>query len=391
MSRAEQIRDAWENILPEPRIAAAGGTPPRQQSHPLATDAAAALIRDCLGPVAADPARMIVVRDADETLLWIDEPSGGRLDPELLEEWRCSAAPVHDPEIGRAVGSIGVTGEPNPTDAYVAGCVAATARAVEYHLRSLMHERDVRLCARYGDRIAGPGPRASLVTPRAQVISGNDAVTWIGAARSAVRPGAAERATPGARPLLRLALLTGSQPRVEIDGRRLPLSPIRTELLALLSARPGGMTSEELAADLYGDSGQPGSVRVHIFRLRQVLGPWIDTGPYRLLMDVESDVVRVRRLLERGAVREAAQHYDGPLLPHSEAPGVVRERQALEGWLRQAVMTADDVEALWAWTQSASGCDDLPAWKRLLASVDYRDPRRSLAASRVRSLRDAHQ
>lgn len=31
--------------------------------------------------------------------------------------------------------------------------------------------------------------------------------------------------------------------------------------------------------------------------------------------------------------------------------------------------------------------DDLAAWKRLLANLDYSDPRRSLAASRVRSLR----
>jgi hypothetical protein len=131
-------------------------------------------------------------------------------------------------------------------------------------------------------------------------------------------------------------------------------------------------------------------VRVHVFRLRKLLGPWIETGPYRLSLDVEFDVARVRGLLTRGAVREAAELYDGPLLPHSEAPGVVRERDALEGWLRHAVMTSDDAEALWAWAQSTSGCDDLAAWKRLLSNLDYQDPRRSLAASRVCSLRDAY-
>ncbi|MCU1677385.1 MAG: diguanylate cyclase, partial [Frankiales bacterium] len=182
-------------------------------------------------------------------------------------------------------------------------------------------------------------------------------------------------------------LLRRDQPRVELDGRPLQLSRTRTEILALLSARPAGMTSEELAADLYGDDGRPSAVRVQVFRLRKLLGPWIDTAPYRLSMDVESDVEHVRGLLERGAVREAAERYEGPLLPHSEAPGVVRERDALEGWLRQAVMTADDAEALWAWVDSSSGRDDLAAWKRLLANLDYRDPRRSLAASRVFALR----
>ena len=50
-------------------------------------------------------------------------------------------------------------------------------------------------------------------------------------------------------------------------------------------------------------------------------------------------------------------------------------------------MTSDDCEALWAWLQSSSGRDDLAAWKRLLGELDFRDPRRSLAATQVRSLR----
>lgn len=124
-----------------------------------------------------------------------------------------------------------------------------------------------------------------------------------------------------------------------------------------------------------------------MFRLRKILGGGIDTDPYRLVLDVESDAARVRGLLGRGAVRDAAERYEGPLLPHSEAPGIVRERDALESWLRHAVMTADDHEALWAWAQCPSGHDDLPAWKRLLAELDFRDPRRSLAASQVQSLR----
>jgi hypothetical protein len=52
-------------------------------------------------------------------------------------------------------------------------------------------------------------------------------------------------------------------------------------------------------------------------------------------------------------------------------------------------MSADDREALWAWAQCPSGCDDLPAWKRLLTPLDFRDPRRTLVAARVRWLRAA--
>jgi hypothetical protein len=53
-------------------------------------------------------------------------------------------------------------------------------------------------------------------------------------------------------------------------------------------------------------------------------------------------------------------------------------------------MTPDDRETLWAWVQSSSGRDDLPAWKRLLAQLDFRDPRRSLAAAQIQSRRTAY-
>jgi hypothetical protein len=191
------------------------------------------------------------------------------------------------------------------------------------------------------------------------------------------------------RPLVKLRLLGCDQGDVSIDRHEVRLGRRHTEILALLSARPAGMTAEELATDLYGDSGQPGTVRVTMHRLRKLLGPWIATEPYRLTLDVESDVGRIRGLLDRGAVCEAAEAYAGPILPRSEAPGIERERDALESWLRQAVLTSDDQRALWAWVQTASGQDDALAWKRLLGELDYADPRRSLAAAQVAALRAA--
>jgi hypothetical protein len=486
LMRARQLRHSWEHFLGEGRLDAvrppiadswqrsyAAGVDPsgaavapaladadeasaRWGAHPLAT--AAALILDCLGGIAAEAGHLIVVSDADGTLLWIQGPAGVRLDAaesmnftegagwseggagtnaigtalaadhavqvfagehyhEAVQQWTCSAAPVHDPDTGRLLGVIDVTGKLGTAHPTSFACAVATARAVESHLRYLMSERDARLRARYEHRIAAGGARTSLATPSGRIIAGDNPASWIGADRVAVPAGGGELTLPSGlrafadpvgddeafvvrgvggrtaaprRPLLKLTLLRRGGPLVELDGRPLQLSRIRTEILALLAARPEGMTSEELAADLYGDDGLPSTVRVQIFRLRKLLGPWIDTAPYRLSIDVESDVAAVSRLLQRGAVREAARCYQGPLLPHSEAPGVVRERDALEGWLRQAVMTADDAEALWAWAGSASGRDDLPAWKRLLANLDYADPRRSLAASHVGLLRAAY-
>jgi len=128
------------------------------------------------------------------------------------------------------------------------------------------------------------------------------------------------------------------------------------------------MTSEELAADLYGDRGQPGAARVEVSRLRKRLGGGIDADAYRLPIDTESDLARVRTLLDRGEIRVAVEQYEGPLLPHSEAPGIVRERDELETWVRQGIMSADDRDALWAWVECPSGRDDLP---RLEASAHH--------------------
>ena len=75
---------------------------------------------------------------------------------------------------------------------------------------------------------------------------------------------------------------------------------------------------------------------------------------------------RIEGLLAAGRSREAAEAYPGPILPSSEAPGVARERERLDTWLRQAVMTADDADALWAWVHTRTGADDIGAWKRLL-------------------------
>jgi hypothetical protein len=336
---------------------------------------------------------------------------------EVVQAWTCAAAPIHDPDTGATLGIIDVTGRMGTVHPYAFGCALATARAVEAHLRSLMHARDARLLARYDGRLVAAGAHASLVTPSGRVISGEEAVRWAGADVLAVPPGGGELILPSgvpacaepmgdaeafivratgrrpvvvSAPVLKLTLLSRGRPRVELEGRVLALSPCRLEILALLSARPEGMTSEQLAADLYGDQGRPSAVRVQVFRLRKLLAPWIETAPYRLSLDVESDVARVSALLDRGATREAAEHYHGPLLPRSEAPGVARDRDALERWLRHAVMTSEDPDALWAWTRSTSGNDDLAAFKRLLANLDYSDPRRSLAAARAATLRTTY-
>jgi hypothetical protein len=334
---------------------------------------------------------------------------------EVVQRWTCSAAPIHHPDGGEVLGVIDLTGDFSTVHPHSLAVATATAQAVEASLRLEMQEQDARLRARYGDRIAGAPESRALVTPTGRPIT-ELPQSWGTSGRLTVPPGGgrltlpsgglaiAEPVGPGeafvvraetraaraaARPLARLTLLGRDRALLEVDGRPTELRPRLGEILTLLCAHPEGMSAGALCADLHGDDGSPGSVRVEVSRLRKLLGPWIDTDRYRLTCDVETDVRRVEGLLRAGAVREAAEAYPGPLLPASEAPGVVAAREHLDAWLRQAVMTSDDPDALWAWVNAPTGRDDLAAWKRLLSELEFRDPRRSLCAARVGELRRA--
>jgi hypothetical protein len=333
---------------------------------------------------------------------------------EVVQSWTCAAAPVYDPDTGQLIGVIDLTGEMSTVHPHSMAVATATAQAVEAQLRVQMLRRDGRLLARYGDRLVpGTEPRA-LVAPSGRVVA-TQPLGWLPELRLSLPPGGGQlplgedrsllaealgceeayliRAVPAVSPrgrggtALSLDLLGRGRAEAELSGKRLKLRLRHSEIVTLLCANPDGLTSEELSVGVYGDHARAGSIRVEISRLRKLLGDCIEPEHYRLRAGVTSDVAQVCSLLHRGDVREAASRYPGPLLPSSMAPGVVREREALESWLRQSVMSAGDQEALWAWLQTASGSHDVAAWQRLLSNLPFHDPRRSLAASRIGSLR----
>jgi hypothetical protein len=174
---------------------------------------------------------------------------------------------------------------------------------------------------------------------------------------------------------------------LRVGGREVELTRRHTEIVVLLAGRRSGMTTEELALALYGERGRPGTVRTELFRLRKLIGPWLAAGRDRLSLSIEADFLNVQALLRAGDPRRAAERYPGPLLPRSEAPGVVELREELDAWVRRAVIATEDREALWAWLESSSGRDDRPGLKRFLADLPFDDPRRALAASRLAQLR----
>ena len=458
----EAISDSWR------RSSAAGVDPTGSRLAPIVADeqtthdrygehplhAHATLIHECLFAIADEAGYLIVVSDADGTLLTVEGSTPMRMkaaadmnfaegtlwsetgagtnaigtaiavdhavqvfgpehfsDP--VQRWTCSACPIHDPDTGEVIGVIDLTGDLSTVHPHSLAVATATARAVEASLKLALQERDARLHARYGARIRpdhsalitrsgrpiGPIPPGWNLHGRLMIPPGGGALVLPSGAPAIAEPVSptqeafvvqaveSKRLTSVARPLVRLTLLGHGKAQLETGDAHTNLRPRLAEILALLCAHPEGMSAEQLCADLHGDGGSVSSVRVEVSRLRKLLGPWIDTDRYRLTCEVHTDVQKVEAYLNAGAIRQAAEAYDGPLLPASEAPGIQRQREHLDHWLRQAVMTSDDAEALWAYVKTAE--DDLGAWKRLLQELDYEDPRRSLAAARVGELRRA--
>jgi hypothetical protein len=340
-----------------------------------------------------------------------------------VQKWTCAAAPIHDPDTGAVIGVIDLTGEMTTVHPHSMAVAVATAQAIEAQLRCAMLDRDARLLARHGDRLGRTSPCA-LLSSTGRVVASRP-LGWLPVERVTVPAQGGLVTVAGvsavAEPLSGESFLLSALPATEPSGharvhleltllgrdRGVAATGVRTdatrdapenrhvqlrmrhaEILTLLCANPAGLTSEELSEGVYGDPLRTGSIRVEISRLRKLLGDCIETEHYRLRGGVSSDVAQVAGLLHRGLVRDAAARYPGPILPRSKAPGLVREREALEGWMRQSVLSSGDVDALWEWVQISSGADDLAAWQRLLSNLPFQDPRRSLAASRLAQLRE---
>jgi DNA-binding SARP family transcriptional activator len=183
----------------------------------------------------------------------------------------------------------------------------------------------------------------------------------------------------------------GDSPSVLLDGTPVPVTLRPAELLAALALHPDGLTAERLALLLYGDDGNPTTVRGEVLRLRSLIGADVlRTRPYRLDADVDTDFGAVRRALAAGRPAEALRACAGPLLPRSDAPEIREERDALCVGLRRAVLAADETDLLADYVAHPLGRDDLQVHDRLLELMGPHDRRRpAVAAHRDRLLATA--
>ncbi|MEV4073148.1 GAF domain-containing protein [Nonomuraea fuscirosea] len=323
----------------------------------------------------------------------------------VLHVWSCSAAPITDPDSGRVIGCVDVSGTARTLHPATLALVAATAKLAETQLALRMHERDERLRRRYESLHGRPG---ILLSPTGRVISGDPA----GGLGERVHLGEQSARCPGRRMILRdgtvaqiepfsdgfllraapsaapqpltLTFLGAGTPSATFSDRDRPLSLRHAEILTLLALHPHGLTAEQLSFHLYGDAGNPVTIRAEIHRLRAQLGDAIAAKPYRLTCPVEADFLTLRRLLTASDPGALSRAYPGPLLPRSESPEIRRERDELEAQVRACLLREGSPEDLWAYAQTCNGRDDYEVLERL-AALPSTDPRSAAARSRLLS------
>ncbi|MEU3168800.1 GAF domain-containing protein [Streptosporangium sp. NPDC006930] len=320
-----------------------------------------------------------------------------------LHFWSCSAAPIVDPDSGDLLGCVDVSGTTRAMHPASVALVEAAARLAENHLTLRMLERDERLRRRH-ERHLGTlrGEPGALVTATGRIIAGDDARQWgarvrlpetgdrviLPDGRSAFLEGLGgdgfllRLSGPIRGPVLTLSFLGAEHPTAHLEGTRLSLSLRHAEILTMLALNPQGMTAAQLSFHLYGDAGNPVTVRAEIHRLRARLGRTIAAKPYRLTCALEADFLELKRLLAADEAAPVARAYRGPLLPRSEAPALRLEREELEGQVRARLLRRGGPEDLWAYAETEHGRNDIQILERLVVALPRHDHR--AVAARIR-------
>ena len=307
------------------------------------------VLRELLGAHARDAHHLLIITDAAGHLLWVEGDRATRGLAERVElvpgtlwseaaagtnamgtalavdhavqvfsaehvrtavhGWTCSAAPLRSARTGELMGSVDLSAPANTVHPHSLALVTAAARAV-----------------------------AEVLAP--------------------------DRVAP--RHAIRVNALGTDYATIELADRALTLSRRHSEIVVLLAARERALSAEELTLELFGERGKPVSTRAELSRLRRLLGPALDANPYRLIDAVEADFLDVDRRVVGGRARAALECYVGPLLPRSEAPGVIELRRGLDAGVRGSVLRSGDDELLRRWLESPAGRDDLPGLELLL-------------------------
>ncbi|MFZ4895943.1 GAF domain-containing protein [Plantibacter sp. Mn2098] len=315
----------------------------------------------------------------------------------LVHPWSCTAVPVHDPESGRIIGVIDITGGAQAVAAHALPLMEATAAAVESEI--LVQRLRAGAAAPPGGRASSRSSRSTSTTAR-------------GTRSAATSTSAASRPQRGTLQILgrSTGLLTAASLDTAVPNALSPnaprstgsnpngpspspsaLSPRHAEILTLLAWHQQGLSADRLTDLLYEADEAPVTLRAELVRLRKVLGrlaPSLvpESRPYRLPIALELDVHQVLSLLDRGAHRAALAAYPGPVLPESVAPGIVDLRTTVAGRLRESILSDASGDVLFQYATTVAAPDDTDVLLACLRLLPPRSPKRAGLVERIESI-----
>ena len=280
-----------------------------------------------------------------------------------VHAWSCTAVPFHDPDSGAVLGVVDITGTATAVAPHTLSLVEATVAAAQAQLRVERLQLAADLASRPVRR------RTPGAASRGQGAGGKQGSLYRNS----------------------LQLLGRDQALLSLSGKTVALSARHSEILALLSTHPDGLSAEELSVLLYPGDGSTMTLRAEMVRLRKVLqqlNPDAVPGsrPYRLPLDVVPDSGQVLSCLQRGAHRIALEIYRGAVLPRSEAPGIVELRDRVSSLLREAVMTDGSAETLLKYAALPEARDDVGVRTAALRLLPARSPKRAAVVADLERL-----
>lgn len=271
-----------------------------------------------------------------------------------VHSWSCTAVPLHDPDTGGILGIVDITGGADAVATHTLSLVQATVAAAEAQLRIQRLEHSAVPVRKPSRKSAPSASRSPLYRDSLHILGRETGLLHVG-------------------------------------GTAIELSERHTEILAMLSLHPKGLTAEELSAMVYPEGTSLTSIRAEMVRLRKFLtshAPAMvpDSRPYRLPVSLVLDAAQVLSYLDRGAHRLALNIYKGAALPRSESPGLSELRNRVSVLLREAILSDASIEVLLSYLQLPEATHDVEAWRYALRLLPQRSPKRAAVVAHVERL-----
>ncbi|SEM99784.1 hypothetical protein SAMN05216281_10352 [Cryobacterium luteum] len=274
----------------------------------------------------------------------------------LAHPWSCTAVPIHDPDTGKILGVIDITGGDQAVAPQTLPLVEAAVAAMEAELRIQRLGRP---------QAAPPAPRSRL----------------------SLSP-SVPRLTPAV-----LSVLGTDHGQLQCGGSTADVSPRHTEILTLLAWHREGLSADRLAGYLFDQDTAVETLRAEMVRVRKVLAVLdppitITSRPYRLESRLELDSQQVLAFLERGAHRVALGAYRGAVLPGSSAPGIIEIRSEVSSRLREAMLADASVDLLLTYARTEEATWDTEVWRACLELLPARSPKRATVVAHLARIED---